>query len=185
MEQSSTTNVMPDTALVQAAKNGDTKAFSQLICKYQKKVKVLGMSFFRNSTDAEDFVQDVFIKIYTSLNTFRGESLFSTWLMRIAYNTAINSVKRRKEYAPLSDDYELTDNDFGPEEKQLRALTIESVRETLKEIPENYAACLDMYFFYDMAYTEIGIVLDLPVNTVKSHIFRAKKLVKQKLEEIL
>ena len=185
MPQSNNFELLPDSALVQSAKNGDTAAFSQLVCKYQPKVRILGLSFFKNATDADDFVQDVFIKIFTSLHTFRGESLFSTWLMRIAYNTAINSIKRRKEYVPLNDDFDITDTDYGPEEKQLRTITKEVVRETLKEIPENYAACLDMYFFYDMAYTEIGVVLDLPVNTVKSHIFRAKKLLKQKLEDII
>ena len=60
------------------------------------------MGFFKNEVDTDDFVQEVFIKVYTKLSTFRGDSLFSTWLMRIAYNTAVNSVNRRKEYASLS-----------------------------------------------------------------------------------
>ena len=60
---------------------------------------------------------------------------------------------------------------------------MEAVRETMKEIPAHFSVCLDMYFFYGMSYNEISIITDLPVNTVKSHIFRAKKLMKQKLEE--
>ena len=83
-----------DKELISQVKKGNNNAFAMLINKYQIKVKALGFSFFRNDTDVEDFVQDVFIKVYTNLDTFRGDSQFSTWLMRIAYNMAVNSVKR-------------------------------------------------------------------------------------------
>ena len=96
------TKDIPDKKLISEIKKGNSNAFALLISKYQQKVKNLGISFFRNTTDTEDFVQDVFIKAYTNINSFRGESQFSTWLMRIAYNTAINSVKRAKEYLPRS-----------------------------------------------------------------------------------
>ena len=143
------------------------------------------MSFFRNIADTEDFVQDVFIKAYTKLRDFRGESRFSTWLFRIAYTTAVNSIKRRKEYLPLADENLLWDRDHTPEELQIRRITIETVRDSIKELPQRFALCLDMYFFYDMAYGEICEVTGLPLNTVKSHIFRAKKLLKEKLEQRL
>jgi len=176
-------NKVADVILVRAAAGGNTDAFSELAVRYQKRIKAFGMSFFHNETDADDFVQDVLIKIYTKLSTFRGDSQFSTWLMRIAYNTAINSLNRRKEYVPLSEDFELMDNDLSPEDRQMRAAVVEAVRETMKEIPVHFSVCLDLYFFYGMAYNEISIITDLPVNTVKSHIFRAKKLMKQKLED--
>lgn len=143
------------------------------------------MGFFKNEVDTDDFVQEVFIKVYTKLSTFRGDSLFSTWLMRIAYNTAINSVKRAKEYLPLNEGFEVEDSGLNPEEKQLRKLTVQAVQETLKEIPEKFAVCLDLYFFYDFSYNDISEMLDLPINTIKSHIFRAKKLMKSKLEAVL
>lgn len=123
--------------------------------------------------------------MYTRLSTFRGESLFSTWLMRVAYNTAINSVKRRKEYASLSDEFDVIDSDLTPEETELKKVTILAVREAVKELPERYGVCLDMYFFYDMTYNEISEIVDLPVNTIKSHIFRAKKILKDKLSEFV
>ena len=178
-----TENRPTDVILVRAAAGGNSAAFSELAVRYQKRIKALGMSFFHNESDADDFVQDVLLKIYTKLSTFRGDSQFSTWLMRIAYNTAVNSINRRKDYVPLNEDFELVDNDFSPEERQLRATVVEAVRETMKEIPAHFSVCLDLYFFYAMAYNEISIITDLPVNTVKSHIFRAKKLMKQKLEE--
>ena len=142
------------------------------------------MGFFKNEVDTDDFVQEVFIKVYTKLSTFKGDSLFSTWLMLIAYNTAVNSVNRRKEYASLSDDYEVEDLDLTPEQSELKKATMIAVREAIKELPEKYRVCLDMYFFYDMTYNEISEVVEFPVNTIKSHIFRAKKILKDKLQEI-
>ena len=178
-------NEVSDKKLISEIKKGNSNAFAMLISKYQLKVKALGKSFFRNETDAEDFVQDVFLKVYTSLNSFRFDSQFSTWLMRIAYNTAVNSVKRAKEYLPLNEGFEIEDSGLNPEEKQLKKLTEQVVQEILKEIPEKFAVCLDLYFFYDFSYNDISEMLDLPINTVKSHIFRAKKLMKTKLEAVL
>ena len=154
-----------------------------LMSLYKKRVEMLGMSFFKNHSDTEDFVQEVFLKAYTKLDTFRGDSLFSTWLTRIAYNTAYNSLNRRDEYVPLSDDSLLKDPSDTPEEAQIRQVTCESIREAIKELPEQYAVCLDMYFFYDIPHAEISTITGLPVNTIKSHIFRAKKILRDKLIE--
>ncbi|MBP3415954.1 MAG: sigma-70 family RNA polymerase sigma factor [Spirochaetaceae bacterium] len=178
-------DVKAEEILVRSATGGNSQAFAELVKRYHRRVSALGMSFFKNSADTEDFVQDVFIKVYTKLKDFRGESRFSTWLLRIGYTTAINSIKRRKEYLPLGDETLLWDQDYTPEEMQMRRLTIETVRESITELPERFAVCLDMYFFYDMAYGDICEVTGLPLNTVKSHIFRAKKMLKEKLEKRL
>ena len=146
-----------DFALVKETCGGNDKAFGVLVSLYEKKVRALGISFFHNHHDCDDFVQDVFIKTYTNLQSFRFKSRFSTWLMRIAYNTAVNSVKRRKEY----------------------------IRQAVKELPVQGAVCIDLYFFYDFPYNEISVITGWPVNTVKSHIFRAKKMLKQKLENLI
>lgn len=180
-----TADVKAEEILVRSAAGGNSQAFAELVKRYHRRVAALGMSFFKNAADTEDFVQDVFIKVYTKLRDFRGESRFSTWLLRIGYTTAINSIKRRKEYLPLGDETILWDQDYTPEEMQMRCLTIETVRESITELPERFAVCLDMYFFYDMAYGDISEVTGLPLNTVKSHIFRAKKLLKEKLEKRL
>ena len=104
-----------DSELVKQALQNNSSAFSQLVGLYYYKVRALGMSFFKNQTDTEDFIQEVFLKAYTYLSSFRNESLFSTWLMKIAYNLAINAINRRKEYATLSNE-EL----FNLIEKELR-----------------------------------------------------------------
>jgi RNA polymerase sigma-70 factor (ECF subfamily) len=170
-----------DEALVRQAAAGDASAFERLVRRYQRRVAALGRGFFRNAADAEDFVQDVFVKLHRKLASFRGESRFSTWLTRIAYNTAINAVNRRKEYATLADEDALCDGGRGPEEQQIRRITAEAVRESVRELPPRYALCVDLYFFHDLPYKEISAATALPVNTIKSHIFRAKKLLRDKL----
>ena len=183
--QSEAADKKKELQLIAKAAKGDSQAFSRLVARYHRRVAALGMSFFKNATDTEDFLQDVFIKVYTKLHTFRGESLFSTWLLRIAYTTAVNSIKRRQEYLPISDETILFDKDYTPEERQLRQLTIEVLQESIKELPEKHALCLDLYFFYDLPYKEIEEITGIPLNTVKSHIFKKKKMLKEKIESKL
>ncbi|OJF76506.1 MAG: RNA polymerase subunit sigma-24 [Treponema sp. CETP13] len=172
-----------DNSLVKQVLAGDNSAFAEIISLYERRIRAMGYSFFKNSADTDDFVQDVFLRVYTKLKSFRGDSQFSTWLTRVAYNTAINSKNRRTEYASLSENFDMLDTDYGPEEQQLRRLTAEAVNLAIKELPQTYGICLDMYFFYDFAYNEISVITGLPVNTIKSNVFRAKKILKIKLEE--
>lgn len=179
------TNKKRDFALIRQILQGNNDAFAELMSIYKNKIFIFGKSFFKNETDAEDFVQEVFIKIYTHLNTFRGKSQFSTWLMRIAYTTAINSINRRKEYLPLSDEMIIADPLTNtPEEVHIKKVLKIAIKQAILELPEKYAICIDMYFSYDIPYSEISEITGLPLNTIKSHIFRAKKILKEKLEEL-
>ncbi len=170
-----------DNQLIQDTLSGNSKSFDKLISLYRSRITALGMSFFKNTTDTDDFVQEVFVKIYTSLSQFRAESSFATWITRIAYNMAVNTINRRKEYAAIPEDAILTDPDYTPEQKQIRSITIDAVHEAMQELPEHYAMCIELYFFYDTPYDEIARITKFPVNTIKSHIFRAKKILKEKL----
>src|SRR5574344_715946 len=174
-----------DNDLVKETLEGKESSFAKLVSLYKKRVEAVGMGFFRNKTDTEDFVQDVFIKAYTNISTFRGESLSSTWLTRIAYTTAINAKNRRKEYEPLTDETLIPAADETPEETEIRRITVEAVHEAVHELPQRYAECLDLYFFYDIPYDEIATITGLPVNTIKSHIFRAKKILRIKLHDFV
>lgn len=171
-----------DFNLVKSVLNGNKSSFAKLMSFYKRRVFIFGKSFFHNDSDSEDFVQDVFLKVYLHLDSFKDKSMFSTWLMKIAWTTAINSVQRKKEYLPISDENILLDTDSTPEEKQIRQVTQEAIQQAIKELPEKYAICIDMYFSYDISYQEISEITDFPVNTIKSHIFRAKKILRDKLE---
>ena len=127
-------------------------------------------------------MQTISFKIFLNLQSFKWKASFSTWLMRIAYTTAINSVTRKKEYLSLAEDFDIPSIELTPEEAELQKLTKQAVNEAVKSLPEKYAIVIDMYFFYDIPYLQISDITKLPVNTIKSHIFRAKKILKEKLE---
>ncbi|MDR2701631.1 MAG: sigma-70 family RNA polymerase sigma factor [Spirochaetaceae bacterium] len=167
--------------LVEEILGGRKELFRLLVERYQQKVHAMGLSFFHNQEDAADFTQDVFIRSYRSLATFRGQSRFSTWLYRIAYNTAVNSINRRKEYHSLAE--EPVTEDESPELHILRVAAQEAVRSAVAELPEKYRVCVDLYFFYDCSIREIGEITGFPENTIKSHVFRGKKLLREKLAD--
>ena len=172
-----------DESLIKSILRGKKSDFSKLMSLYKKRIFIFGKSFFHNDTDADDFVQDVFLKAYTHLDSFRGKSLFSTWLMKIAWTTAVNSVNRKKEYVSMAENMEIADADFTPEEREIKNITQAAIRQAILELPEKYAICIDMYFSYDISYKDISEITGFPENTVKSHIFRAKKLLRSKLED--
>jgi RNA polymerase sigma-70 factor (ECF subfamily) len=157
--------------------------FRLLVRRHEKAVYGMGMSFFRNTDDASDFTQDVFLKAYRSLTGFEGRSRFSTWLYKIAYNTAINEVNRRKEYQSLTEEEtnKLFNERDNPERIILRNAAKEAINAAILGLPERFRICVDLFFFYDRSYNEIEVITGLPVNTIKSHVFRAKILLREKL----
>lgn len=160
--------------------------FRLLVKRHEKAVYRMGISFFRNAEDASDFTQEVFLKAYRSLQNFEGRSRFSTWLYKIAYNTAINGANRRKEYLSLTEEdanklFNISDN---PERTALRNAAKDAIKAAITELPERFRVCVDLFFFYDRSYNEIEVITGIPVNTIKSHVFRAKNLLREKLEHL-
>jgi RNA polymerase sigma-70 factor (ECF subfamily) len=168
--------------LVDQILSGQKDLFRLFIDYYQRQVHAMGISFFRNAEDAADFTQEVFIKAYRNLASFRGRSRFSTWLYRIAYNTAVNGINRRREYQSLAEEPLVED---GPEQQALRRAAQQAVKDAVAELPEKCRICVDLFFFYDCSVREIGEITGLPGNTIKSHVFRAKKLLREKLGQLL
>ena len=175
-----------DFMIVSQIVSGQKDLFRLLIRRYERAVYGMGLSFLRNAEDASDFTQEVFLKVYRSLSRFEGRSRFSTWLYKIAYNAAVNGVNRRKEYQSLAEEgmAQLESNAETPEQILLRQTARQAVIEALEDLPERYRICVDMFFFYDRSYQEIEAITGFPVNTIKSHVFRAKKLLREKLEGI-
>ena len=174
-----------DQLVVNQVVTGQKDLFRLLVRRHEKAVYGMGLSFFRNRDDAGDFTQEVFLKAYRSLPNFEGRSRFSTWLYKIAYNTAINEVNRRKEYHSLAEEdmNKLVNTGDTPELTMLRNAAKSAVRAAIKELPERFAICVDLFFFYDRSYQEIEAITGIPVNTIKSHVFRAKALLREKLED--
>ncbi|MDR2965835.1 MAG: sigma-70 family RNA polymerase sigma factor [Treponema sp.] len=175
-----------DQLIISQIISGQKDLFRLLVRRYERAVYGMGLSFFRNQEDASDFTQEVFLKVFRNLSRFEGRSRFSTWLYKIAYNTAINSVNRRKEYLSLAEEEEgkLVNAGDTPERVMLRNAAQEAVQTAMKELPERFRVCIDLFFFYDCSYQEIEVITGFPVNTIKSHVFRAKKMLRDKLESI-
>lgn len=174
-----------DKYLVKGALAGNSGAFSTLMFLHKKRVEAVARRFFSNQSDVDDFIQNVFLKVYDNLESYKGESRFSTWLTKIAFNMGINSVKRSKITENLDEEH--TDSIVSPyespEEKGIKEVTKQAVKSAIAELPEKYARCVEMHFFLGMTYEDISKITGTPVNTIKTHIFNAKKILYTKLKE--
>ena len=182
-----------DIALVHRAQKGDYRAFDLLILKYQARIITLANKFVNDKQIAEDIAQESFIKVYKSIGSFRGESAFFTWLYRVTVNTAKNylSSKKRKKEMLVS---EISDSDTaGP----LSALTTESPEDILaannlreiilksfSDLPEEIRTALSLREFEGLSYAEIGKILDCPVGTVRSRIFRGREQIQEAIDHL-
>jgi RNA polymerase sigma-70 factor (ECF subfamily) len=175
---------LSDEAIVAEVVAGKRDLFRALVNRHERRITGLGRSFFHNLDEAADFTQDVFLKAFHALPQFEGRARFSTWLYRIAYTSALNQLNRRKEYKSLSED-EHESAYKTPEEEHIKALARSAVRQAVSELPEKYRICVDLFFFYERSYDEIEVITGYPVNTVKSHVFRAKKLLREKLKDFV
>ena len=175
-----------DKTLVRRSLRNNSEAFAELVAMNKKRVEAVGRKFFNDITDIEDFVQDVFIKAYKNLSSFKGKSLFSTWITRIAFTTALNLKKSFKITDSFEEQEEVLPSYYDtPENEQIKSLTRAAINEAVQNLPENYAVCIKMFFYLDMNQEDISEMTGIPLNTVKSNIFRAKKILGQKLGGLL
>ena len=175
-----------DDKLVKRAKKGDSRAFDLLVLKYQGRVAQLVSRYLNNAAEVEDVTQEAFIKAYRALPNFRGDSAFYTWLYRIAANAAKNhlvALGRRPSSDMALDDSEVFDvpgrlkDHESPDEvimgQQLEML----ISRTIEELPVELRAALTLREFEGLSYEEIADVLECPIGTVRSRIFRAREAI--------
>jgi RNA polymerase sigma-70 factor (ECF subfamily) len=181
-------DTLGDNEIVDLILSGRHEWYRALIERHEKKVFAMGRGFFHNRDEARDFAQEVFLKAFHALPRFEGRSSFSTWLFRIAYNQAVNGKRAIKEYVSLADgddaDGTKAVSSDMPERDLLKKTIKEAVRVAVGELPEKYRICIDLSFFYELTYEEIARITAFPVNTVKSHILRAKRILREKLRAI-
>jgi RNA polymerase sigma-70 factor (ECF subfamily) len=172
-----------DNELVIRARNGDTEAARTIIERHKRRIFYLGRRFFHNDEDAEDFSQEVFLRAFEKLRSFKGVVPFGAWLYRIAFNTAVNKYHYDRtrlteiaepDLSTLSVDSEKGDVADGIVRSDLKA----RVNEALKRLPDAYAIAIRMHFYDDLTYAEISDITGVPVNTIKSHIARAKTVLR-------
>jgi RNA polymerase sigma-70 factor, ECF subfamily len=185
-----------DQLLVERVQRGDKHAFDLLVSKYQRKLGRLISRFVRDSAEAEDVTQDAFIKAYRALPGFRGESAFYTWLYRIGINTAKNYLLANKRRAPTSTPFDTDDAEAFEEASLLREVStpenelmskqvVDVVQSSLQQLPEDLRSALTLREIEGLSYEEIASVMNCPVGTVRSRIFRAREAVAENLRPLL
>jgi RNA polymerase sigma-70 factor (ECF subfamily) len=179
-----------DDKLVKRAKKGDSRAFDLLVLKYQGRVAQLVSRYVNNAAEVEDVTQEAFIKAYRALPKFRGDSAFYTWLYRIAANAAKNhlvALGRRPTTDLALDDSEsyevpgrLKDNE-SPDEVIMGQQLEVVISQAIDALPLELKAALTLREFEGLSYDEIAEVLECPIGTVRSRIFRAREAIDQKV----
>ena len=184
-----------DKEIIERVKGGDKKAYDLLVLKYQQRVINLISRFVKNHSDALDVSQETFIKAYRALPNFRGESAFYTWLYRIAVNTAKNHLTVQSRKITKSD-YDVTDieqiegnmsliEQTTPENLLHKDELQETVLKTIENLPEDLKSAIMLREIDGLSYEDIANVMDCPVGTVRSRIFRAREIIDNKIKPLL
>jgi RNA polymerase sigma-70 factor (ECF subfamily) len=181
-----------DAELIKRALNGEQWAYEQLLTRYQKTVFHIIVKIIRNPEDARDLIQETFMRAFNTLETYRSEYRFSTWLCKIAANCSIDYLRKKKIKAYSMDkpletsdgtvEVELQDDSANPEEDLLRKQRIVSIEEAIESLPPKYKEVIIYRHQDDKSYEEIARIMNLPIGTVKARIFRARELLKKRLK---
>lgn len=190
-------NDADDLAIVRRAQSGDGAAFDLLFMKYQSRILSLLLRYTRNYADAEDASQDAFLKAYTGLKQFRGESAFYTWLHRIAVNSANSLMKARARglFGPTRDELAICD---GTDEVPAQLREVETpdqlacageiqviVDATLASLPRGHRTAIMLREVDGRSYAAIATALLIPIGTVRSRVFRARETLDRRLREVV
>lgn len=184
-----------DQQLVARVQAGDKRAYDLLVLKYQHKIAGLVSRFISDADEVQDVTQEAFIKAYKALGKFRGDSQFYTWLYRIAINTSKNYLVSRNRRPPgvdidVSDAVHfegqtaLKDN-ASPERNIMSVQLQQVVNDSIKQLPEDLRSALTLREYDGLSYEEIADVMNCPVGTVRSRIFRAREAVDKEIKPLL
>jgi RNA polymerase sigma-70 factor, ECF subfamily len=181
-----------DQQLVERAQRGEKRAFELLVVKYQRKLERLLSRVIRDPAEIEDVAQEAFIKAYRALPNFRGDSAFYTWLYRIGINTAKNYLIALGRRAPTSTEFDSEEaegfedaaglRDINTPESELASKQIaQTVNDAIAALPEELRTAITLRELDGLSYEEIAQIMNCPIGTVRSRIFRAREAVAEKL----
>lgn len=182
-----------DRILIRNALQGNQKAYDELVKKYRGSVYNLIYRMIENRQEAEDILQETFIKAFNALHTFNEEFAFSTWLFKIATNNCIDTLRKRKLSTYSLDtpvktkngevNREFADDHYTPEQSAISSEGTSIILDAIEALPEKYRSVLNMRHKGDKSYEEISAILQVPIGTVKARIFRAREMLKKRLKE--
>lgn len=164
--------------LLARATAGDRTAFTELVRRHQGRVRSLLLRLCADRTLADDLAQEVFLRAFRGLVGFQGRSAFGTWVYRIAYNVFLNNRARSHRHVALPEDYDV--RAAAPDDAMSagRADLRRDLEGAIDQLPERYRAVVVLYYVHEVSYPEIAEILDLPLGTVKTHLHRAKRMLR-------
>lgn len=183
-------SLVEDEQLVTASQEGDQQAFAQLVQRHQRRVFSLVYRMLQHYDETCEVTQEAFLAAWQGLPTFRGDARFSTWLYRIAYNCSLKQLEQRKRDLALqasirSEQAMIPTGEQEPIDARLEVRARqEFVQEELSKLPAKYRIVLILRHLQDMSYEEMAESLKIPIGTIKTHLFRARNLLKERLEAL-
>jgi len=174
-----------EAGLLKKITEGETELFGELVLQHQDFIFNVVKKYVRFEEEARDITQDVFLKAYESIGKFRGESKISSWLYRIAYNLSMNWSERKAGRETQLDDglaETLPEAPSLADELFDRELVLARVKEIIEELPVKYQVVIKLYYFEEQSYQEIADTLNIPLNTVKIQLLRARELIKKRFD---
>ncbi|MBU7007256.1 RNA polymerase sigma factor [Phosphitispora fastidiosa] len=178
-----------DELLIKKIIAGDSGSFEKLVSRYQKKIFAFVYRMVESREDAGDLTQEVFLQVFRSLNTFRGDAKLNTWLYRIASNKTLDFLRKNKKTRLVafdSEDYQgepsLTCSpEANPEQIVLKEEKMRRLRRLIAGLPDRYRLALVLYHYQELTYQQIAETLDIPVKTVATRLYRAKLILRETL----
>ena len=175
-----------DDELIGRVRRGETRHFAELVQRYQDPVYGMTLRFIGSAVDAEDLAQEAFLRAYRGLEGFKGDSRFSTWLYRITWNLCADWLRRNRRPGraamTIDDAGGVPDGRVDVEEGYLAAEEKREVREALDRLDAKYRNVLILLYYQKLSYDQIADVLDVPLKTVETRLYRARKLLKETLQ---
>lgn len=175
-----------DGQLIERVQKGEVRCFADLVSRYQDPVYGMALRFVRGKDEAEDIAQEAFLRAYRGLEGFKGDSAFSTWLYRITWNLCADWLRRNRKPGRASlaidDAADLADDRVDLEQGLLAEEEKRKVREALDGLDEKYRSVLVLLYYQRMSYEQIAAVLEVPMKTVETRLYRARKLLRASLQ---
>lgn len=184
---------LSDIEILGGIRHGECHLFARLVDRYKDRGMTLAVRMLRNRQDAEESLQDTFVRAYNGLDRFEENSTFGTWFYRILYNVCLTRLGKRRSNTEPVDFRDESGEEFDPGILSTDSLTDELeagdlakiLQRVLDTLPEKYAAILSLFYFQERTHEEIVEITNLPIGTVKTHLFRARAMLKQALEKEL
>ena len=175
--------------LIESIKDGDTNAYANLVNRYKDLVYTLAIRMLKQREEAEEVAQDTFVKVFKSLDKFKGDSKFSTWIYKITYNTCLDRIKKNKKHLKDVAIDEFTFNKLDSIDNALEHMIKEEkhalIKNCIYKLPEDSSALLTLFYFEELSLEEISQIVNVEANTVKVKLFRARKKLAVILEHYL